>query len=361
MTSGKLTASISLDADDLWAYLRTHGNPEWESRPSYLPLFFPCALDLLDELELKITFFVVGFDAARPENADGLRAVVARGHEVANHSYAHEVWLQQYSEAELTDDLERAETALIAATGQRPIGFRGPGFSWSSTLLRVLHQRGYRYDASSLPTYIAPLARLYFLARTTLPPEEKQRRNALFGSFRDGLRPVRPYRWDMGAGHTLLEIPVTTVPGVKVPFHMSYLLYLARFSTALMDSYLWAAIVACRAAGVGPSFLLHPLDVLGAEHAPGLAFFPGMDLSAGRKQELLRRVLRTLGTHFDLVPMGVHAERLLAARPPLALRDLDAPTGETPVPTSAFERAAAPRAHSSESPRPQSIRGEVPL
>jgi hypothetical protein len=94
-----------------------------------------------------------------------------------------------------------------------------------------------------------------------------------------------------------------------VPFHLSYLIYLARRSTALMDAYLRMAILACRAFGVAPSFLLHPLDFMGSDDVPGLGFFPGMDLSSRTKVELTKRVLRTLGRHFELVPMGVHARR----------------------------------------------------
>ena len=59
----------------------------------------------------------------------------------------------------LVRELERTETAVQRATGQRPIGFRGPGYSWSTTLLEILADRGYLYDASTLPTYLGPLAR----------------------------------------------------------------------------------------------------------------------------------------------------------------------------------------------------------
>lgn len=312
MTDRKPLASLSLDADDLWAYLRTHGEPSWEGRPSYLPRFLPLALDILDELGLKITFFVVGFDAARAENRAAMSAITARGHEVGNHSFAHECWLHLYTRAQLEDDVARAEEAILAATGQRPLGFRGPGFSWCSALFDVLERRGYRYDASTLPTFLGPLARLYFLWTAELSAEERARRAALFGSFRDGLRPVRPYHWQLGGRRSLLEIPVTTIPVVKVPFHLSYLLYLSRFSTRLMAAYLRTAILACQAMRVEPSFLLHPLDLLGGDQVPQLAFFPGMEMPGRRKVELFKQVLRTLGEHFQLVPMGAHASALLA-------------------------------------------------
>jgi hypothetical protein len=99
---------------------------------------------------------------------------------------------------------------------------------------------------------------------------------------------------------------------VKTPFHMSYLIYLSRFSRALMRGYLRSALALCRRAGITPSFLLHPLDVLGPEQAPQLRFFPGMDVPGDRKRALVREVLGTLAQQYTLVPMSAHASHALA-------------------------------------------------
>ncbi len=305
-------ASISLDLDNLWSYQRTHGDPEWEQRKSYLPALMPLLLDLLDERCCRITFFVVGADAAIPESAPWLRMITARGHEVGNHSFHHECWMQRHTKEHIVTDIVAAEAAIEAATGERPRGFRGPGFSWSPAMLEVLAERGYLYDASTLPTYLGPLARAYFLATARLSAEQRARRRDLFGSFRDGMRPVGAYRWRLPSGRGLLEIPVTTMPIVKTPFHMSYLIYLSRFSPSLMRTYLRLAVELCRRTGTTPSFLLHPLDVLGPEDARELAFFPGMDVRAATKRALVREVLATLGEHFTLVPMSTHAAQALA-------------------------------------------------
>jgi peptidoglycan/xylan/chitin deacetylase (PgdA/CDA1 family) len=305
-------ASVSLDVDNLWSYQKTHGDTGWETRPSYLDVFLPHALDALDALDLRITFFIVGVDAERPENAAALRAVTARGHEVGNHSFEHEPWLHLYEPARLEAEIARAEDAIAAATGERPIGFRGPGYSWSPALLEVLAARGYLYDASTLPTYVGPLARAYYFWTARLSAEQKAERSVLFGTLRDGFRPLKPYRWRLDGGGTLLEMPVTTFPGLKTPFHLSYLLFLSRFSEKLMVGYLRAALAACRLTGTEPSFLLHPLDLLGSDQVPQLAFFPGMDLTGRRKVELFHRVLRVLGEHYSLVNMSTHARALLA-------------------------------------------------
>ena len=274
MSSAKPLASLSLDLDDLWTYLRTRGDASWVDRPSYLPLFVPRLLDELDRLGLRITVFVVGFDATQPANVPLLRAIVERGHEIGNHSFSHECWMHLHDRRRLEDEIARAEQVLGEVTGQTPVGFRAPGYSWSPELLEVLAERGYRFDASTLPTYLGSLARLYFLATAKLDSVERKRRATLFGSAREGLRPAGPYRWRLRDGRRLLEIPTTTIPVVKTPFHMSYLLYLRGYSRGLMHAYLRTALAACRATGTQPSFLLHPLDLLSGDEVPQLSFFP---------------------------------------------------------------------------------------
>jgi peptidoglycan-N-acetylglucosamine deacetylase len=238
MSKHKPLAAISLDLDNQWSYMKIHGDEGWEKYPSYFDIFIPHVLDVLDELELRITFFIVGRDTEREENRKYLRMITRRGHEVGNHSYNHESWLQSYSLEEVEKEITAAEEAIERATGQKPSGFRGPGFSWSKDLLDVLERRDYRYDASTLPTYLGPLARKYYFMKSDLSLEEKQARKELFGKFSDGLRNLKPYRWDLGNGRTIAEIPVTTMPIFKIPFHLSYLLYLSELSIPLMKIYL---------------------------------------------------------------------------------------------------------------------------
>src|SRR6185436_7597496 len=94
-------ASLSLDLDNKWSYLKTHGDRGWESRPSYLDRVVPRVLDVLDRLALRITVFVVGQDAAQECNQASLREIATAGHEIGNHSYEHEPWLHLYSPAQL--------------------------------------------------------------------------------------------------------------------------------------------------------------------------------------------------------------------------------------------------------------------
>lgn len=315
----KPLASLSLDLDNQWSYMKIHGDAGWESFPSYLDVVVPRVLSFLQERELTISFFVVGQDAALEKNRDALSAVAAAGHEIGNHSFLHEPWLHLYSEEQLERECDKAEVAIERVTGLRPIGFRGPGFSVSPGTLRVLIRRGYRYDASTLPTFLGPVARAYYLMTTKLNEDERRQRQALFGSFRDGLLPLKPYRWRLPEGE-LLEIPVTTLPLGKVPIHVSYILYLSLLSPSLALRYFRAALWLCWSTGTPPSLLLHPLDFLSHEDAPELSFFPAMRLPSAKKLTVVSEVLRALAEHHTIVPLSQHAQ-VVAEEEGLPLRE----------------------------------------
>lgn len=305
----KPIASLSLDLDNKWAYLRTHGVAGWEQYPSFLDTVVPRFVRFCEARDLRATCFVVGRDAQRCENHEPLAALADAGHEIANHSLNHYPWMSTLPAREVEWEIRTAEEYIELATGQVPIGFRGPGYSLSAAALEVLAARGYKYDATTLPTFIGPLARWYFRRTATEAAAERAERRELFGSWRDGLRPNRPYVWTTAAG-PIVEIPVTTFPLVKLPIHMTYLLYLWRFSPRLARTYLGLAVRSCRLLGVGPSILLHPLDFLGHEDDPELRFFPGMNVPREEKSALLDEMITRLTARFEIVPMCEHVTAL---------------------------------------------------
>ena len=315
--SAKPAMSLSLDLDNLWSYQKTHGDPGWNSYPTYLDAVAETCLPLFKRHDLNMTVFIVGQDAALAKNRSALQAFSTAGHEVGNHSFRHEPWLHLYSPEELRHEFDSAEEAIEQSTGKRPIGFRGPGFSLSDDVLRELSRRNYLYDASTLPTFLGPLARAYyFWSSKGLSEEEKKKRKQLFGKFSEGFRPIRPYCWRTGAHHTpLVEIPVTTIPIIRTPMHLSYIGYLAGHSLLLARMYLKTAVTLCRITGVSPSFLLHPLDFLGADRVKELSFFPGMQLTTSFKLRLFDEVITYFKRSFDLIPMEQHARALLAELP----------------------------------------------
>jgi hypothetical protein len=307
--TGQHLASLSLDLDNEWSYMKTHGDSGWQGFPSYLGKLMPRVLEFLDNHKLTITFFVVGQDAAIEDNREALQSIAAAGHEIGNHSFRHEPWLHLYTKEQLNRELTEAEEAIEAVTGRQTRGFRGPGYSISQATLETLAARGYRYDASTLPTFIGPIARAYYFATAQLSSRDLDDRQKLFGTVRDGMRPLKPYFWELSEGR-MLEIPVTTLPGLRAPIHFSYLLYLARFSEAAARTYFRQAMRMCRWAGIQPSLLFHPLDFLGGDDVSSLAFFPAMDMPGKKKVEFLHQVMEEMLTDFEVVTMAEHARRM---------------------------------------------------
>lgn len=318
----KRIASISLDLDNQWSYMKTHGDDGWKEFPSYLDKVVPRILKFLSDRDLKITFFVVGQDAALGKNRDAIKSIAEAGHEIANHSFNHEPWLHLYSRAEIVEEFEKTEAAIESVTGKRPVGFRGPGFSLSPAVLEVLGERGYEYDCSTLPTYIAPLARAFFFLKSpAMSAEEREKLKRLYGKFSDGLRPLNPHLIDAGE-RKIVEIPVTTFPVVKVPTHVSYLMYLMSFSPAAARAFWRSCVAACGITGTQPSLLLHPTDFLSGDEVPELKFFPGMNMASAKKIEMLDFVLGRLCERFEPFTLREHATTAsLALRP--GSRDLE--------------------------------------
>jgi hypothetical protein len=83
-------------------------------------------------------------------------------------------------------------------------------------------------------------------------------------------------------------------------------LYLSGYSPAAARAYFATAMRLCRAVGVAPSILLHPLDFLGGEDLEALRFFPGMQLAVDEKLRRVTSYLDIFRRFFDVGPMGVH-------------------------------------------------------
>jgi hypothetical protein len=186
-----------------------------------------------------------------------------------------------------------------------------------------LARREYRFDCTTFPTYLGPLARAYYFLTSDFSKQEKEKRQALFGRLRDGLNPLRPFVWQL-QDEGILEIPVTTTPFFKTPFHFSYILYFATFSRILAETYFSAALRLCRFSSTQPSLLLHPLDFLGGDEVPNLSFFPAMKVNGRSKRKTLVRLLSIVGSRHSVVTMNAHAEAALNSaslirRPPESL------------------------------------------
>ena len=86
---------------------------------------------MLAQRQARGTFFVVGQNVA--SNPGMLRAEVAAGHEIGNHTWSHRD-LTRLTPAEIKDQIDRTDQVIKAATGHRPSFVRPPYGAFNQTV-----------------------------------------------------------------------------------------------------------------------------------------------------------------------------------------------------------------------------------
>lgn len=213
-------ASISVDLDEIPNYFAIHGLPP-PAGPGANAVY-DLGLDRLEGFarahDLPLTLFAIGSDMARDESARRLRALAERGHEIANHSLDHLYDLTRRERSEMWRQVASGVTVLEGATGQRPSGFRAPGYTLTDELVAVLTELGVDYDSSVFPCppyYLAKAAKLGAIRLRGRKSRSVLDRPSVLAA------PTRPYRvgkpyWRKGGG--LLELPIQVTRGPRLPF-----------------------------------------------------------------------------------------------------------------------------------------------
>ncbi|MTI69747.1 MAG: polysaccharide deacetylase family sporulation protein PdaB [Firmicutes bacterium] len=107
-------------------------------------------LDILDEYNIKTTFFLVEFWADKyPEL---VKEIHNRGHEIGNHSANHPK-MSQLSKEQITKELKETEKTIENIIGERTILFRPPFGDYNDRLINTCRENGYyviQWDVDSL-------------------------------------------------------------------------------------------------------------------------------------------------------------------------------------------------------------------
>ncbi len=217
-------ACVTVDLDTLQCYRDIHGLEHsmvgHRGDPTYT-VGLERILDLLDEMGICATLFVVGRDTVVPRHHELLEEADRRGHELGNHTYSHLYDLPERSESTQQSEIARGEGAIASVTGRRPVGFRAPGYNVDRQILGICDSRRYLYDSSMFPC--PP----YYLAKSTIMAWQKMRGRPSRSSQTPAtnlLAPITAYRpdrqhiWrDNPDSEMPLEIPMCLIPGLRFP------------------------------------------------------------------------------------------------------------------------------------------------
>src|SRR4051794_33223842 len=152
MAPSRICLTFDFDALSVWfGYDRV--TPAMLQRGEYgARVGVPRVLERLAALDLPATFFIPGHTIESfPAECE---AILAAGHEVAHHSYAHVDPSLQTPDDERAD-MERALAALDRL-GVRPSGYRSPSADVSAATLPLLEEHGFLYDSSLMADDFTP-------------------------------------------------------------------------------------------------------------------------------------------------------------------------------------------------------------
>ncbi|MGC2456559.1 MAG: XrtA system polysaccharide deacetylase [Gallionellaceae bacterium] len=146
--------AMTIDVEDYFqvsAFAPHISRDSWDHLPCRVERNMERILALLDEQNVKATFFTLGWIAERYPQL--VRNIIDNGHELASHGYNH-LRVSDLSPDEFREDIIRSKKLLEDLGGQSVIGYRAPSFSigkrnlWA---LDTLQEAGYRYSSSIYP------------------------------------------------------------------------------------------------------------------------------------------------------------------------------------------------------------------
>jgi hypothetical protein len=211
--------SLSVDLDEIPNYFKIHGldTPEGAATAVY-DIAVDRLKDLARGLGVPLTMFTVGSDLERPEAAAKLRACREVGFEIANHSLDHRYDLTRLTSDDMRAQIKGGADAIERAVGERPVGFRAPGYTINDDVFRVLTEEGVEYDSSVFP------CPAYFAAKTAaisiIAARGRTSQSVVDTPF-VLMAPTGPYKVGMPyytRGQGMLELPVQVTRGPKLPF-----------------------------------------------------------------------------------------------------------------------------------------------
>jgi len=210
--------SVSVDLDEIRHYCAIHGLPAASAPEAIYARAVPRLADWAAQRGVALTWFVVGRDVERSENAQALSRLAARGDELGCHSYSHYYDLIRRGADEMRREIELGVSAVQRLSPDAVRGFRAPGYTVSDTLLALLREAGLEYDSSVFPCPSYYAVKAIKLAAIAVRGEAS---SSILDAPEMLRAPTVPYRvgrpyWYRGMG--IWEIPVQVTRRARLPF-----------------------------------------------------------------------------------------------------------------------------------------------
>lgn len=235
-------------------------------------------LNAFRRADATATFFTVGEIAERNPSVCG--RITDAGHEIGSHTYTHQ-HLSELSLSERHKEVEMAKARLEAVTGTNVVGFRAPSFDMGPEHFEMLTNAGYEYDTSVVPCRSIP---------------------GWYGGEFETDQPSHAQEIDPDAPEDITEIPVSVMPGLRLPLTGTWLrLFGVNYTIFGMR------LLARR--GITPVLYIHPWELVNlppVEDVPRRVY--------ARTGDYMRRAVRKiLSEPFEFVTVGELAAQVTPA------------------------------------------------
>ncbi|PTN11415.1 XrtA system polysaccharide deacetylase [Nitrosomonas aestuarii] len=150
----QVSNAMTIDVEDYFqvsAFEKHIPRESWDRIPCRIESSMDRILNLLDEKQIKATFFTLGWIAERYPKM--IRRMVDNGHELASHGWGH-ARVTDLTQSEFKEDISRCKMLLEDISGQVVQGYRAPSFSINNNNLWALDrlaEAGYLYSSSIYP------------------------------------------------------------------------------------------------------------------------------------------------------------------------------------------------------------------
>ena len=181
--------ALTIDVEDYFqvaALAESIDRKDWSSMEYRAEKNTDELLELLEQKDLRATFFTLGWIAER--SPELVRRIQQGGHEIASHGYSHQLVYNQSPDV-FREETRKSKAILEDITGEHVFGYRAASYSITAKsrwALDILCEEGFTWDSSIFPVH--------------------HDRYGMPGT------PHEPYRLQAPNGGTLLEFPLSTCP-----------------------------------------------------------------------------------------------------------------------------------------------------
>ncbi len=268
----------------------------------------PCFFAIMDrfnrivsEYNAPLSIYLIGKDLLASQHRNQVKKWSEKGHEIGNHSWSHPQSLSNMSSEDIRLEVKQAHDIISETIGHPPKGFIAPAWSTSPQLIQILIELGYKYDTSSIPSWVqlAVLAKLKMKSKFhNIPLFRKDFMSFFKGCTQPYLAtPENPWQPNL---HGLAVLPLPTSQ-FRIPiWHtMSFLMLQPVFDYFFRHSIEQSKVF---------YYLMHPLDLLDPKvDLPGLSkdisAIERINIPIEKKEALLRHSLDILSREGEFVTM----------------------------------------------------------